>query len=243
MVLLLAYILIVAIVREKLEIGIPAQQFPSTSFEISKNSLYKYGLVKSNQTQKSNKVYKSIKPLRGDGRYEIKGGELDWKAFNFNGEVDITGRGYKGIASDAKILDDFPREAAELSVKYFNNLKTGCYALYDLNANGTEEIIIQSGYGSSGLQYLFLEKQGNKWHLIEGFTGGFVLSSLDLMINTKKQFSSNYWHVIYWWSSGNDFVQVIDAYRDGKYREVSKQNVPFALRELDFGRLNIDASC
>ncbi len=241
--LLLVYMLILAVAIEKPKIGIPGQLFPLASFEAAENPLYQYGLVKVNQVQKSNKVYKSIVPLRGDGRYEIKGGDLDWRVFNFNGEADITGSGYNGIARDARVLSDFPREAAELSVNYFNNLKTGCYALYDLNANGTDEIIIQSGYGSSGLQYLFLEKQGNKWHVIEGFTGGVVLTSLDLMNYTKKQYSSRYWYITYWGSSGKDFVQVVDAYRDGKYRKVSSQSVPYALRELDFGRLNIDANC
>lgn len=243
MIFILLSMLFLAFFREKLPVRVPAQLFPLAAFEAAKNPLYQYGLVEVNQLQKSNKIYKSIVPLRGDGRYEIKGGELDWHAFNFNGEADITGEGVTGIATDAKIPPNFPREAAELSVKYFENLKTGCYALYDLNADGNDEIIVQSGWGSGGLQYLFLEKQKRKWKVIEGFTGGFVLTLLDLIDNSKKRYSSDYWYVTYWWSSGIDFVQVVDAYRNGQYEEVSSQNVPFAVRELDFGRLNVNAGC
>lgn len=241
--LFLGYLIVLSFTQDEAPIAVPAQQFPIRAFEAAKNPLYQYGLVKPDKLEKSTKVYKSVIPLHADGRYEIKGGELDWKFYSFNGEIDVSGEGVDGIAGDVEFPDDFPIEAAKLTVKYFDNLKTGCYALLDLNANGIDEIIVQSGYGSSGAQYAFLEKQNGKWRVIEGFAGGFVLTSLDLMNESKKRYSGDYWYVTHWWSSGNDFVQIIDAYRNREYETVSSQSVPYAVRELDFGRINSNASC
>jgi hypothetical protein len=223
-------------------IGVPSRQFPTAAFKAVKNPFYKYGLLNERELKKSEKIYKSIVPLRTDGRYEIKGGEFDWQYYSFNGEIDIVGNGLDGIAKEVITPKNFPRNAAVLAVSHFNNLKTGCYALYDLNADGMDEIIVQSGHGSSGAQYAFLEKQHGKWKIIESFAGGFVLTSLNLWSGSKK-YSNDYWYVTHWWSSGNEFVQSVDAYRNGEYEVVSSQSVPFAVRELDFGLLNSDASC
>lgn len=242
MVVIFVYLLYV-ITKENSDAGIPATQFPISAFEEAKNPLLQYLRVIQNKLINNQpKAYKSIVPLYANGR-EIKAGDLDWHFYSFNGEADISGNGVNGIASDTKIPTNFPIEAAKLAVKYFENLKTGCYALYDLNANGSDEIIVQSGRGSSGAQYLFLEKQRGKWKVIDGFTGGFILTSLDLMVGAKENYSSEYWHITHWWSSGSDFVQIIDAYKKSKYEEVSKQEVPYAVRDLDFGKLDIDANC
>lgn len=189
------------------------------------------------------KIYKSVIPLRADGRYEIKGGELDWRSYNFNSEVDISGNGIKGIATDTNLPIDFPIDAAKLSVEYFENIKLGCYALYDLDANGVDEIIVQSGFGSSGLQYVILEKQNEVWKVIDGFSGSFLLTTANLISNDKKKYSSNYWYIMHWARSGNDLVQSLQAYSNGEYKEVSAQIVPNAIRELNFEGLKLDASC
>ncbi|CAN4276817.1 hypothetical protein MCEMSEM29_01937 [Methylophilaceae bacterium] len=229
--------------NENEAVAIPSTQFPISAFEEAHDPLLRnYKTLKNKLIIKQPKAYKSVVPLYENGR-EIEAGDLDWHFYNFNGEEDISGNGVEGIAKDAKIPSNFPLEAAKVTVSYFDYLKTGCYALYDLNANGVDEIIVQSGYGSSGSQYLFLEKQRGKWKVINGFAGGFILTSLDLRIDTKEQYSNKYWYITHWWSSGSDFVQIIDAYRDGEYKEVSSQNVPYAVRNLDFGKLNNNASC
>lgn len=241
-VILFVYLLYVN-TKEDVAVSIPATQFPIAAFEDANDpSLRYYKILKNKLISKEPKVYKSVVPLYANGR-EIQAGELDWHFYSFNGEVDISGNGVEGIASDAKIPSNFPLEAAKVTVNYFRNLKTGCYALYDLNANGVDEIIVQSGFGSSGKQYLFLEKQRGKWKAIDGFAGGFILTSLDLMVGVKENYSSEYWHITHWWSSGSDFVQIIDAYKQGKYEVVSKQGVPYAVRNLDFGKLDINANC
>jgi hypothetical protein len=242
LVVIFVYLLYV-ITKENPDTGIPATQFPIAAFEEAKNPLLHYYIVIQNKLiNRQPKAYKSVVPLYLNGR-EIKAGDLDWHFYSFNGEADISGDGVDGIASDAKIPSNFPIEAAKLTVKYFGNLKTGCYALYDLNANGSDELIVQSGNGSSGAQYLFLEKQNGKWKVINGFAGGFILTSLDLMVSAKENYSSEYWYITHWWSSGSDFIQIIDAYKQGKYEVVSKQGVPYAVRNLDFGKLDIDAAC
>lgn len=192
----------------------------------------------------SPKVYRSIVPLRADGRYEIKGGELDWKAYNFNGEADITGNGYDGIAKDANIPADFPLNAAKLTIKEFDNLKRGCYALYDLDANTVDEIFVQSGYGSGGLNYIILENKNGKWRVINGFTGGFILHVFELIGKNAQKYSYDYWRITNWHRSGNDLWQRLTAYRYGKYEEVDIQPVPFAMQQLIYEQLkNINAGC
>lgn len=181
-------------------------------------------------TKTSPKKFKSIK----DGDLDVISSQLDWKVFNLYSEAEINvDNEYDNhtIEKNIQFPPGLPRSAAKIAVRKLEG-KKGSYALYDIDGNNIDEIFVQIGSGSGGLNFIVLENQNGKWASILVITGQFILHRQDLTENSQN-FNSDYYQITNWHQSGvRDTYQSLYAYKNKKYALVSTQNLPPSFRYL-----------
>ena len=132
-----------------------------------------------------------------------------------------------------------PKEVFEYTKKH-DKISINYFARFDLNKDGVDEIIIRSSTfsGSGGQGFMFLERQNGKWTELISFTGGFVLSQLDV----PKTFNQKYYTITQWRRFGNaDTRQSFLAYKNHKYQFISEQPVPLTvIYSKEFQRMLLD---
>lgn len=145
------------------------------------------------------------------------------------------------IWSDGKSI---PKDAWKV-IKKIEELGTAHYALFDLNNDGNNEILIRSsGYsGSGGAGFIFLEKQKSTWREIASFTGGFIISGAWV----PDKYQSKYLTITQWQRNGaKQTFQTVLGYKNNKYEEISNQSVPLTLlysKEMQKLLLDINWMC
>jgi hypothetical protein len=131
-----------------------------------------------------------------------------------------------------------PKEISRYMKKRYLGINQ--FSLIDLNKDGKDEIIIRSTSlgGSGGEGFVFFEKQNNDWKEIINFTGGFILSHLDI----PQAFNSRYYTITQWRRyGGSDTRQSLLAYKNHKYHFVSEQPIPLTvLYSKDFQKMILD---
>ena len=103
---------------------------------------------------------------------------------------------------------------------------------FDLVGNEQEEFIVQGSSPSGGTNFYFLEKKNGKWQIILTITGGFVIGSIDEVIDghIDKKYDANAYQITSWGRSGvDDTWQTKYLYSNGEYVEASTQSVPLIL--------------
>ena len=117
----------------------------------------------------SNNLETNIKTLG-----EVKATDLAWKEGN-------------------KIPEDI-----SLYIKNHDQIPISQFAHFDLNQDGIDEIIIKSSAlsGSGGQGFMFLEKQNGSWNEIVNFTGGFILSRLDVPKSYNQKYYTMTQHLL-----------------------------------------------
>jgi len=147
---------------------------------------------------------------------EVKAKDLDWQ----NG-------------------DKIPKEISTYLTKH-NPISINQFTFFDLNNDGRDEVIIRSVSlgGSGGEGFMFLEKKNGAWAELINFTGGFILSKLDV----PKSYNQKYYTITQWRRFGNaDTIQSFLAYKNHKYHFVSEQPVPLTvLYSKDFQKMLLD---
>ena len=145
------------------------------------------------------------------------------------------------IWSDGK---NIPKDAWKV-INKIEELGTSHYALFDLNNDGNNEILIRSsGFsGSGGAGFIFLEKQKGSWTEIASFTGGFIISEAWV----PEKFNKKYLTITQWTRNGAEQTfQTVLGYKNNKYEESSNQSVPLMIlysKEMQKLLLDINWMC
>ena len=145
------------------------------------------------------------------------------------------------IWSDGK---NIPKDALKV-INKIEELGTAHYAMFDLNNDGNNEILIRSsGFsGSGGAGFIFLEKQKGSWTEIASFTGGFIISEAWV----PEKYNQKYLTITQWMRNGAEQTfQTVLGYKNNKYEEISNQSVPLILlysKEMQKLLLDINWMC
>ena len=145
------------------------------------------------------------------------------------------------IWSDGK---NIPKDAWKV-INKIEELGTAHYALFDLNNDGNNEILIRSaGFsGSGGAGFIFLEKQKGTWTEIASFTGGFIIS----WAWAPEKYNKKYLTITQWTRNGAEQTfQTVLGYKNNKYEESSNQSVPLIIlysKEMQKLLLDINWMC
>lgn len=181
---------------------------------------------------------------------------ISFPAFSLNecGDKSIRSSAieYENLETNLKNMEEVKatdlnwRSSSEISKEVFeytkkhNQISINQFARFDLNKDGVDEIIIRSSTlsGSGGQGFMFLERQNGKWTELISFTGGFILSQLDV----PKTFNQKYYTITQWRRFGNaDTRQSFLAYKNHKYQFISEQPVPLTvIYSKEFQKMLLD---
>jgi len=135
---------------------------------------------------------------------------------------------------------EIPKDAIKAIKKFFPYAESTSYAFFDLNSDGSDEIIFKNSdhSGSGGQGFSILEKQNGRWKEILQASGGFIINNL----TTPKGYNRRYNTLTHWHRYGAyETVQYLLAYKNNKYQIVSDQPVPITvLYSKDFQKMILD---
>lgn len=167
--------------------------------------------------------------------------DLKWKNFDFYSISDIAillgdkeGEILDTIDSDVKFPAEFPRAAAEVifSKGSMNDKKQGCYALFDLNDDGLNEIFVTRGVGMNGLGGVsILEKKKNKWREIYYGSANLILHKRTWFEKRPEdsRLDHSYFYITEWHYDAHKYWQLLSAYNGHKYQLINGQGLPWAI--------------